>query len=73
MMCSLPSTSTSSLHRYLGSLEMYLEAVIERVWRCTSRTRSSQLTDALGGNDRASLEMHSEAVIERDWRCTWRP
>jgi len=43
------------------SLTMYLEAVIERVWRCT------------GGDGRASLEMHFEAVIERVWRCNWRP
>jgi len=41
--------------------EMHLEAVIERVWRCTWRLRSSELRDAIGGCDRASLE------------CTWRP
>jgi len=46
------------------TLEMHTETVIERVWRCTLRPRSSQLRDALGGRDRASLEMHLEAVIE---------
>ena len=54
---------------------MHLEAVIERVWRCTWRPRLSELRDALGGRDRrdrASLEMHFEAVIERVWRCNWR-
>jgi hypothetical protein len=41
-----------------------LEAVIERIWRCTYSPRSSELRDALAGRDRASLEMHLEAVIE---------
>ena len=31
--------------------EMHLEAVIDRVWRCTGRPRSSELRDALGGRD----------------------
>jgi len=56
--------------------EMYLEAVIERVWRrtcrprsswthrCTWRPRSSGVGDALGGRDRAGLEIHLEAEIE---------
>jgi len=48
--------------------EMHLEAVIERVWRCTWRLRSSELRDVLGGRDRASLEMHLEAVIVRTCR-----
>jgi len=47
---------------------MYLEAVIERVERCTWKPRSSELRDALGGRDRASLEMQLEAMIDRDWR-----
>jgi len=41
-----------------ASLEMHLEAVIERVWRY-----------ALGDHDCANLE----AVIERVWSYTWRP
>ena len=40
--------------------DMHLQAVIERVWRCIWRLRSS------------NSEMHLEAVIERVWRCTWR-
>jgi len=32
-------------------LRIYLEAVIELVWRCTSRLRVSDLRDALGGGD----------------------
>jgi len=36
--------------------EIHSEAVIERVWRCTWRPRSSEL--------RESLEMHLEAEIE---------
>ena len=44
--------------------EMHWEAVIERVWRCTWRPRLSELTDALGGRDRASLEKQLETEIE---------
>jgi hypothetical protein len=43
--------------------EIYLEAVIERVWRCTWRPRLSELRDAIGGRDRASWEMSLEAEI----------
>jgi len=52
--------------------EMHWEAVIERVWTCTWRPRSSELRNALGGRDRSGLEMHLQAMIERDWRSTWR-
>jgi len=45
--------------------EMHLEAVIDRVWRCTGRPRWSELRDALGGRDRASLQMHS--VLSHDY------
>jgi hypothetical protein len=41
---------------------MHWEAVIERVWRCTWRPRSSELRDALSGYDRARLEEYLEAV-----------
>jgi len=51
-----------------ASLEMHLEALTERVWRCTWRPRSSELRDALGGHDRANLE----AGFEQVWRYTWR-
>jgi len=44
--------------------EMHWEAVIERVWRCIWRPRLSELTDELGGRDRASLDMNLEAEIE---------
>jgi hypothetical protein len=52
--------------------EIHSEAVIERVWRCTWRPRSSELRAALGGRGRVNSEMHLEAGIERVWRCTWR-
>jgi hypothetical protein len=45
-------------------LEMHLEGVIERLWRCTWRPKSSVLRDALAGRNRASLVMHLEAEIE---------
>jgi len=44
--------------------EMHLEAMIERVWTCTWRARSSEHRDALWGHDRVSLEMHLKAEIE---------
>jgi len=47
-----------------ASLEMHLEAVIDRVWRCTGRPRSRELRDAFGGRDRSSLEMHWKAGVE---------
>jgi len=43
---------------------MHVEAVIERVWRCNWRPRSSELRDALGGRDRVSLEMQLKMEIE---------
>jgi len=69
------STSSTPVSPYTRcrSLTMYLEAMIERVERCTWRPRSNHLRDALGGQDGVNSEIHSEAVIDRVWRCTWRP
>jgi len=69
------STSFTPVSPYTHrrSLTIYLEAVIELVWRCTWRPRSSELRDALGGRDGGNSEMHLEAVIERVWTCIWRP
>jgi len=55
------------------NLEMHLEAVIDRVWRCTGKPWSSEFGDAFGDRDWVNSEMHWEAVIERVWRCNWRP
>jgi len=52
-----------------ASLDLPIEAVIERVCRCTWRPWSCKL----GGRNQASLEIHLEAVIERVWRGTSRP
>jgi len=41
------------------SLEMHFEAVIERIWRCTSRLWLREHRE------------HLEIVIEWIWRCTW--
>jgi hypothetical protein len=46
------------------SLEMHLESVIERVWRCNWKPESSDCGDALRGRDLASLEMDLVAAIE---------
>jgi len=35
--------------------------------------RSSEIGDALGGQDRPDTEMQLDAVIDRMRRCTWRP
>jgi len=59
-----------STHR--RSITLYLEAVIEWVWRCTWWPRWSELRDALGGRDRASLDMHLEAEIRWTQRHTLR-
>jgi len=53
-----------SLYTLRRSSMMYLEAVIERVERCTWRPGSSELRDALGGRDRVNSEMHLEARME---------
>jgi len=50
------------------SMDMHLEAIIERVWRYTWRGWSSELRDALRDYDWASVEMHLDAVIMRTWR-----
>jgi len=68
-----------------ATLEMHLEAGIERVWRYTwklwssefedapSRLESIEFGDTIGSRNRASLEIHLQAGIERVWICTWRP
>ena len=76
--CSIPGHPPSLINDVLGgrdqdSWEMHLEAVIERVWRCTLRPWSwtqrstgrpllSEFGDALAGYDRAGLEKYLEAV-----------
>jgi len=69
------STSVTPVSPYTHccSLTIYLEDVIDRLWRCTRRPSWSVLTDALGGRDWASLDMHVETEIEWTHRCTWRP
>jgi len=46
-----------------GSLTMYLQAVINQVYRCTWIPRRSELRDVLGGRDGVNSEMHSDSVI----------
>jgi hypothetical protein len=61
-------TSTSVTHEspytHRRSLTMYLEAMFERVEKCTWRPKSSQLRDALGGPEQGNSEIHLEAEIE---------
>jgi len=58
--------------RNRASLEIHLEAVTERGWRCIWMPWRSEFRDTHEGCDWASSEMHWDAVIERGWRCTWR-
>jgi len=63
----LPVTRATSVtpvspYNHCASLKMYLEDVIERVWRCCWRLRSSELTDALADQE-----------IEWTHRYTWWP
>jgi len=69
------STSVTPVSPYTRRrlVTIYLEAVIERVERCTWRPRSSELRDALGGRDQANTEMLLEARIEWTQRYTPRP
>jgi len=53
--------------------EIHSEAMIERVWRCNWRSRSSDIRDALGSHDWPSLEIHLEAEVEWTQRYTLRP
>jgi len=57
----------------LGSLQIDLQARIERIWWCTWRAWLSEGKDTLRGSDRAGLEIPLEAMIDRDWRGgqTW--
>jgi len=68
-----PSVTPESPYIRCPSWRLYLEAVIERVERCTWRPWSSELRDSLGGQDHGHPEIHSEAVKQRVWRCTWTP
>jgi hypothetical protein len=51
---------------------MHLEAVIEQVWRCIWRPRSSYSEMHLEAEIQLNSEMNLVAVIKRVWRCTWR-
>jgi hypothetical protein len=55
------------------SLEMHVDATIERIWRNTWRQWSHENWDGHQDRDRATLEIHLEAVIKPVWRCTCRP
>jgi len=75
ILCVAHSTSVTpvSLYTHHHSLTIYLEAVIELVWRCIWRPRSIEMRDTLGGRHQSNWELYLEAVIELVWRCTWRP
>jgi hypothetical protein len=47
-----------------ATVEMHFEAVIEQVWRKTSRPRLSKC----GDRNHASLKMHLVTIMVRPWR-----
>jgi len=50
--------------------EIHYKGMMESVWGYTWRPRSSELRDALGGDEELKLEMQLEAMIEQVRRCT---
>jgi len=58
---------------YRVNSEMQMEAVIERIWRCTWTARLTNFRHALGRHDWTSLKMNLEAMIKWPRRCNWRP
>jgi len=50
-------------------VQMFLLAVIERVWCCMVEASLCELE----GYDCVNLEMHMEPIIPQVWRYTWRP
>jgi len=70
----LPSNAKWAFpHSDQVNLEMYFEAMIERLWRYTLRPRSTELRDAIGGRDRMNSEMQMEAMTKWTQRCNSRP
>jgi len=55
---------TISPHLDWVKLEMYMEAVIEREWRCTCRLWSSEFGYMLRGQNWPSLEMNMQDMLE---------
>jgi len=43
---------------------MHLEAVLQQVWRCICRLRSSELRDALGSRNGVCWEIHQKAMTD---------
>jgi len=58
------ASSAVSPHHDCVNLEMYMEAVVEPVWRCTWRRRLSELRNAYRGRNGTTLE----AMIMLTWR-----
>jgi hypothetical protein len=54
------------LEAVVGSVEMHKKAMIERVWTCKGRLRSSEVRDRLGSYNRGCWEIHFEALIDHD-------
>jgi len=66
ILCVAHSTSVTPVSLYTNrrSVSIYLEAVINCVWRSPGGPRSSEVGDALGCRDRASSEVNLEAEME---------
>jgi len=68
-----PSVTPVCPYTQRRAITIYLEAVIDWVWRCTGRRWLIEFGDTLGGRDGVNSQIHWEAVIEQVWRCPWRP
>jgi hypothetical protein len=51
---------------------MHLDTVLEWVWRCIWKPKSSNSEMHLEAEIKLNSEMHLEPVIEQVWKCTWR-
>jgi len=50
----------------------YIEDMIRVVWRCTSRSKSCECWDALGGQYCVNIKLHIKAMIDQIGSCIWR-
>jgi len=66
------SVTPVSLYAHRRSLPIFLDSVLDLIWRWTWSPRSSELSNALGGWVGVNWEMNLEVVIDWVWRCTVR-
>ena len=71
-LCKLGGCDWASLDMHLWSYNFAnLEAVMERVSKCTLMPWSSELRDVPWGHGQLSFGMRLEAMVKQDWWGTW--